>query len=105
MEEIIITLKDNLDIPYLLTILLAGYYFTKEEVLSFLGSSKIKTFLLGVPKAYKVLFVSVVIGLFYGYVAGSDPGKLMFTFAFANSLYELLIKALFNKIDSLSKNN
>lgn len=105
MEEIIVSLKENLDLPYLFTVLLSGYYFTKEEVLSFLGNSKIKTFILGVPKAYKVLFISFAIGLFYGYVAKSDPGKLMFTFAFANSLYELLIKAVFNKIDSLSKNN
>ena len=105
MEDIIITLKENIDIPYLLTILLTGYYFTKEEVLSILGNSKLKTFVLGIPKSYKVLFISLVTGLFYAYVAMSDTGKLMFTFVFANSFYELLMKWVFNKIDSLTNNN
>lgn len=105
MEDILTTLQDNINLPYLLTILLCGYYFTKEEITSLLGNSKFKTFILGIPKSYKVLFISLAIGLFYAYVANYDSGKLMFTFVFANSFYELLMKWVFIKIDSLTKNN
>jgi hypothetical protein len=105
MEDILTTLKENLSLPYLLTILLTGYYFTKEEVLLAFGNSKIKTFLLGVAKSYKVLFISFVIGIFYYHAANVDSGKLFFTFVFANSFYELLMKWVFIKIDSLTKNN
>jgi len=105
MDQIIELLKENLDIAYLLTILMTGYYFTKDDILSVLGSSKLKTFILGIPKAYKVLILSIATGLFFYFAADSNPGKLMFTFAFANSLYELLIKSIFNKIDSLTGSN
>lgn len=78
-----------IELPYLIIVILAGWLFTKNEVLAPLGKSKIRTFLLSVNKFYRVLVLSTLAGVVYNLIKPDTSClNLLISYLAANVIYE-----------------
>jgi hypothetical protein len=99
MKEAIIEGLKRIDIIYLIMIVSAGYFLTRDKVISPVPS-KIRLPMLRVSKAWRVMIISFFIGvvLYYlrGYSVSVDRSThiedMLLTWIVSNSFYELFVK-------------
>ena len=84
--------------PYLIMVLLAGGMLSQDGVLAPVGS-KLRLTLLRVPKFYRVLLLSALIGQLYHWMTPDATCQAMVvTFLLSNTVYEVGVKHLLNKL-------
>ena len=95
MDKIILFIDENLSYKLLFIILLGGIYITKYSPKSIIISD-----------TYKVLFASIIFSTIFYFIDGCGWNcitKYLFTYLFATSFYDLLVKRLINKLKNLNK--
>lgn len=107
MIEAIGFLAEYIDILFLLIIVAAGRLGTKDEIVDGLPF-RIKTLLLRVNKAWRVLIISAVVGIIIYFIRKDSGIKievevLIFTFLLANTLYALFIKTIWDAAEKKIK--
>ena len=78
-------------------IVLGGIFLTKY-------TKGCKFFGIHISDAYKVLFASVILSLIFYYIESCGREcwpKYLFTYLFATSFYELIVKVLLDKVDKV----
>lgn len=95
MENLIAFANDNLDYRLLFIIVLAGYFivrYTAEITI--------------VKDVYKVLIASLIASVIFYFLDGCGKEcliKYFFTYLFATSFYELILKSILDKFNLLNK--
>lgn len=97
-------IQQYLDIPYLLVILMAGKLLTQNSVIKPLPDW-FKGILYKIGTAWRVLIISLVIGVAYYFIEHPPVKILVITYFTANSMYSLLIKYFFRWAESKLKEN
>lgn len=101
MENLINFLEVNISYQLLSIIILGGVFLTKY-------TKGCKFFGVYVSDAYKVLFASVVLSVVFYFLESCGRicwPKYLFTYLFATSFYELIVKVLLNKVDKVVGKN
>ena len=97
MNEYIKLIIENLNISYIVSVMLIGYMFTKSKLIS----------RLKVQKRWLILLIGLLVAVFYYFVIKIDLDILFFSFITAQflNLYvsEYLIDYLIKRIRSLTK--
>lgn len=95
MENIIIFFEQHLDYLLLSLIIMTGLFVTKY-------TKKITI----IKDAYKVLIVSIIISVVLYYIEGCSRDclpKYLFTYFFATSFYELILRFFINRVSGFLK--
>lgn len=99
MEILINFLKANLSLQLLAIIIFGGIFLTKYTKGILLFGHNIKD-------TYKVLFASVIVSIIFYFLDGCGKEcliKYFFTYLFATSFYELIVKWFLDKVKKLSE--
>lgn len=94
MENLLIFIQENLSLKLLFIILLGGIFVTKY------------TKEIQIKNTYKVLIASILFSIVFYFVDGCGSKCItmyLFTYLFATSFYEVLVKELIEKIKSFQK--
>lgn len=95
MENLITFFQNNLSYSLLFSIVLSGIFITKY-------TKKINI----ISNTYKVLIASVIISVIIYYVEDCSNdclSKFIFTYLFATSFYEVIVKWIVNKVSQFLK--
>lgn len=93
------TIQQYIDLWYLLVILMAGKLLTQNSIIKPLPNW-MKSILYRIGTAWRVLLVSLLIGVAYYFVSHPPLKVLVITYMAANSMYSLLIKYFFKWAES-----
>jgi hypothetical protein len=94
MENLINFFETNLDYYLLIMIILSGIFITKY-------TAKIK-----IENTYKVLISSILISSVFYFIEDCNKSclnKYLFTYFFATSFYELIVRVVLNKVKEFIK--
>ena len=91
-----------IDLWYLLVILMAGKLLTQNSIIKPLPHW-IKSLLYRIGTAWRVLLISLIIGVVYYFIEHPPIKVLVITYMTANSMYSLLIKYFFQWAESKLK--
>lgn len=106
MIEAIISGLGRIDIIFMIIIISAGYFLTKDTVVSPVPS-RVRLPMLRVSKAWRVVLLTFPIGIVLYYIrdysTSPDRGQhiedMLLTWIFSNSFYELLLKPVVTYLD------
>ena len=101
MENLFRFLEHNVSYQLLAIIILGGIFLTKY-------TKGCKFFGIHISDAYKVLVASVVLSVVFYFIESCGRNcwpKYLFTYLFATSFYELIVKVLLNKVDKVVGKN
>ena len=99
METLINFLNDNLSYQLLAIIIFGGIFLTKY-------TKGILIFGHIIKDTYKVLLASILVSITFYFLDGCGREclvKYFFTYLFATSFYELIVKWVFDKLKKLSE--
>ena len=93
MESVTLFMEENINWYLLLIIVLGGIYITKYT-----------KSITDIKNEYKVLIASVVFSTIFYFIDDCKTGCLpqyLFTYLFATSFYELIVKSVVNKLQGI----
>ncbi len=99
METLINFLNDNLSYQLLAIIIFGGVFLTNY-------TKGVLIFGYNIKDTYKVLFASIIVSIIFYFLDGCGKECLIryfFTYLFATSFYELIVKWVFDNLKKLSE--
>lgn len=93
--SILASIMTHLSLPYLAVFVLISYGLRNLMGSLVFALTRAKKYV-----TYGVFVIALVIGIPWYFIFEEDPMKLVVTYAFGTSLYELIIQAVVNKFKS-----
>lgn len=95
MEQLMNFFNENINYTLLVIIILGGIFLTKY-------TKGVLIFNINLKDSYKVLIASVVVSLIFYFIDDSPKiSQYFFTYLFATSFYELIVKWFLDKINKV----
>lgn len=95
MEQLMNFFNENINYTLLVIIILGGIFLTKY-------TKGVLIFNVNLKDSYKVLIASVIVSLIFYFIDDSPKiSQYFFTYLFATSFYELIVKWFLDKINKV----
>lgn len=106
MIDSIITGLTHIDVVFLIIIVSAGYFLTRDRVMEPIPS-RVRLPMLRIPKAWRVALLTFPIGIVLYYIRGYSEAPtrnqhiedMLLTWIFSNSFWELGVKIIVERFE------